>query len=342
MKLSGGADAFIARPDPRVRAVLLYGPDAGLIRERMNGLTRSVAGSIDDPFHVTEFLADVLRNDPARLRDEAAALSFGGGRRVVRIRDAADTVAEIFTRFLEDPVGDALVVVTSDDLGPRSKLRATFEKADVAAALPCYTDSSQTLEGLIRATLRGAELTITTDALAWLVDRLGSDRDLTRRELEKLVLYMGAPGAITEEDVVACIGDTAALGADELIFAVGNGDQVTIQRIYARMMAEGTSPISALSAVARHIMRLHETRGRLTEGKTMDQAAAMLRPPVFFKFRGQFYAQAKKWTEPLLARALEIVAEAEIAAKSTDMPAEAVIERAFMQLAQVGRGAARR
>ncbi len=342
MKLKSGAEAFVSKPDPNVRAVLLYGPDAGLIRERMNGLTRAVAGSVDDPFRVSEFLADSLREDPARLRDEAAAISFGGGKRVVRVRDATDTVAEIFTKFLEDPVGDALVVVTSDDLSPRSKLRAAFEKAGVGAALPCYADDSQTLENLVRATLKGAGLTISADALAWLVDRLGSDRDLTRRELEKLVLYMGAPGEITEDDVAACVGDTAGLGTDELIFALGDGDQVTIQRIYARMMAEGTSPISLLSGVARHIMRLHETRGRLADGKNMDQAAAMLRPPVFFKFKGRFFAQARKWTEPLLARALEIIAEAEVTAKSTDMPAEAVIERAFMQLAQVGRGGARR
>ena len=192
MKITGRADAFVAKPDPAILvAVLIYGPDAGLVRERLNGLTRAVAGSIDDPFRVTEFGADVLRDDPARLGDEAAALAFTGGRRVVRIRNAADTVADVVNTFIEAPVGDALVLLTAGELGPRSKLRAAFEKADRAAALPCYADDAQSLGVVIRETLKAAGLAITPDALSWLSDRLGGDRELSRRELEKLVLYMG-------------------------------------------------------------------------------------------------------------------------------------------------------
>ncbi|MSO73166.1 MAG: DNA polymerase III subunit delta [Rhodospirillaceae bacterium] len=343
MKISGSADAFVARPDPKIRAVLIYGPDSGLVRERLNALTRAVAGSTDDPFRVTELPCTTLRDDPARLGDEVAAFSFSGGRRVVRVRDADDSVGDVLGAYLESGTGDALVLVAADELPPRSKLRQAFEAADDAAALACYADSAQTIEGLVRDAIKKAGMQIAPDALAWLADHVGGDRELTRRELEKLVLYVCAPGAtISEEDVLACIGDSAALNLDDLIYAVGDGDQATIQRVYGRLMAEGTSPISVLTSVARHFMRLHETRGRLADGKSMDQAAAALRPPVFYKYKGRFYAQAKKWTEALLARALDVVTEAELAAKSTDMPAEAIIERAFLQLAQVGRGAGRK
>ena len=84
-------------------------------------------------------------------------------------------------------------------------------------------------------------------------------------------------------------------------------------------------------------MRLHETRGRMAEGKGIEQALAMLRPPVFYKMKSRFQAQTNRWTETLLGRAIELLAEAEMTAKSTDMPAAAVIERALIQLANVGR-----
>ena len=342
MKVSGRAEAFVAKPDPKVRAVLVYGPDSGLVRERLNGLTKSVAGSVDDPFRVIEIQGDVLKDDPARLRDEAAAMSFGGGRRVVRVRDAGETLADLFESFDTDAVGDALVVVTAGDLSPRSKLRAAFEGGERLAALPCYSDSADVVEGVAREMLRAAGLQIAPEALSWLVDHLGGDRELSRRELEKLILYKGAAGTVSEEDVLACVGDTAGFGLDDLIYALADGDQVTMQRVYGKLVNEGTSPISVLTAVSRHLSRLHETRGRMAEGKSADAASAMLRPPVFFKFKNRFTSQANRWSETLLARGLEIVTEAELQAKSTDMPAEAVIERAFMQLAQVGRGAGRR
>lgn len=347
MKITGRADAFVAKPDPKVRAVLLYGPDAGLIRERLNIMTKAVAGAVDDPFRVSEFNGDVLAGDPARLGDEAAALALTGGRRVVRIRDAADSLGNLFEKFLETAAGDSLVIVTAGELSPRSKLRLAFEQADVGAALPCYADDTESLESVIRSTVKAAGLQITGDAVEWLTDRLGGDRELSRRELEKLILYMGpdtktSGGTITEADVLACIGDSAALGLDDLTYALGDGDQVSMQRVFTRMTAEGTSPVSILTAVARHFMRLHETRGRMAEGKSVDQAAMMLRPPVFFKMKARFNNQATRWNEALLARALEVLMDAEMAAKSTDIPTEAAVERALMQLAQVGRSAGRR
>jgi DNA polymerase-3 subunit delta len=335
------ADGFLAKPDANVRAILLYGPDSGLVRERMVALTKAIAGSTDDPFRTAEFPADSLRSDPARLGDEAAAMALTGGRRVVRFREAGDSVAGVFDDWLENPIGDALVIVTAGELAPRAKLRQVFEDAAQAAAIACYTDDADVLARLVKDTLKNAGLTINSEALDWLTDHLGGDRELSRRELEKLVTYMGDQKSVTTEDVLACIGDTAAFDLDDLIYAMADGDQATMQRTYLRLTAEGTSPIALITAAARHLVRLHETRGKMADGRSIDAAVMSLRPPVFFKFKSRFQAQAGKWNEALLARGLEVLTEAEVAAKSTDMPVEAVAERAFIQVAQAARSARR-
>jgi DNA polymerase III subunit delta len=347
MKITANrADGFLARPGD-VKAVLLFGPDGGLVRERMNMLTKQIAQSLDDPFRVAEFSASVLRDDPGRLGDEAAAMSFGGGRRVVRWRDAdADgrletTLANAFEAFFENPVGDSFMIVTAGDIGARAKLVAVFEASDHAAAIACYADDARTLEGVIRETLKAHGLSATPDALAWLSERLGGDREVSRRELEKLAMYKGGKGTVSEEDARACIGDTSAFEMDDLIYAVGDGDHGTVQRIYGRLMGEGASPITILNATARHFLRLHETRGRLNDGKSLDQAIMALRPPLFFKIKGRFQHQAGTWPEALIVRALDVLNEAEMQAKSTDLPAEAITERALMQIAQAGVSARR-
>ena len=346
MKVQAGrADAFARAPDDGVQAVLVYGPDAGLVRERAEALMQSVLKEDADPFRITEIDGDTLKADPARLADEAAALALTGGRRVVRIRDAADGIAKTVEGFLDDPKGDSLLVFVSGDLGPRSSLRKLFEKADTAAALPCYGDDDRALDQVIRETLKSHGLSVDPEALAWLVDRLGGDRALSRQEVEKLALYKGPPPGsgdgttVTLDDAVACIGDTAALDLDDLVFAMGEGDQSTVQRVYGRMMAQGTSPVSVLTAAARHLLRLHQVLGLRAGGGSLDQAMMKLRPPVFFKRKSQFKAQAGRWNAPLLARGLDLLTEAELQAKSTDMPANALIERALMQVAAAGRSA---
>jgi DNA polymerase-3 subunit delta len=348
MKLAGaGVESFLKSPTAAVRAVLLYGPDSGLVRERMNRLTVAVAGSTDDPFRVAEFAAATLRDDPARLADEAAALAMTGGRRVVRLRDADGearleaTVAKAFESFFDHGIGDALVVVTAGDVGGRSALVRVFEAAEQGAAIACYLDDARTVEGLVRDGLKAAGLTPTPDALDYLVDRLGGDREVTRREIEKLALYVGKPGAVTEDDAIACVGDTAALALDDLVMAVGDGDQPVVQRVYGRLVDEGASPISIIGAAARHVMRLHETAARVAGGVALDQAMNALRPPPFFKVKPRFRAQAARWSAASALQALEVLTEAELRAKSTDMPAVAIVERALMQVASAGRAAMR-
>ena len=85
-----------------MRAGLVDGPDSGLVTERAELLIKAVAGTLDDAFRISEIGAGELRNDPARLGDEAAALSLTGGRRVVRIREGTDRLAEILPPVLED------------------------------------------------------------------------------------------------------------------------------------------------------------------------------------------------------------------------------------------------
>ena len=74
MKLSAAnVEGFIRAPDPAVRAMLLYGPDGGLVRERADALARQVVDDLGDPFRVAELGPAQLKADPARLADEAAA-----------------------------------------------------------------------------------------------------------------------------------------------------------------------------------------------------------------------------------------------------------------------------
>ncbi len=342
MRLQGRAIAdFLRAPDPRVRAILLYGPDSGLVQERALALTALVAEDASDPFRVAVLAAEVLKKEPARLGDEAATLSLTDGRRVVRVRDADDDHAPAFETFLGDATGDALVIAEAGDLRPRSALRRLFEGADNAAALPCYVDDARTLGDLIADTLKDEGIGIETAALSYLVDHLGGDRLVSRRELEKLVLYMGSDTGearvVSLEDAMLCVGDSAALSLDDVAFAAAAGDQAGLDRGLARSLLAGATAVQALRAMARHLQRLHLASAVRDRGSTIDQAMVSLRPKVFFKQTAGFKRQLQRWSTADLARALDIVTTAERACKSTGIPADTVCSRALMRVANAAR-----
>ena len=62
MKVSASqADAFVSAVPETIGAILIYGPDDGLIRERAEIAVKSLVGAIPDPFNFVEFTQNALR-----------------------------------------------------------------------------------------------------------------------------------------------------------------------------------------------------------------------------------------------------------------------------------------
>src|SRR3569832_407193 len=253
------ADRFAANPPKALRVALVFGPDAGLVQERAEKLLKSVVADLTEAFNVSDLNESTLVSDPARLSDEAAAISMMGGRRVVRVRGAGNNLANLFEEFLEDPKGDALVVVEAGDLAKGTGLRKLFEGDDHAAAIACYADTARNLEDVVRDAMRGAGLSIAPDALADAVSRLGSDRGVTRRELETLALYAQGQKNVSLADVQAVMGDEAVARAEEASDAAGKGDFARLDLALERLWTAYASVAQILRGAMGHFQRLVET-----------------------------------------------------------------------------------
>src|SRR5262245_64834304 len=128
-------ERFVGHLPSGLIATLVFGPDQELVRERAIAIAKTVVADLNDPFRVAELDESILESDPARLWDEAAALSMTGGRRVVRVRSANNGLAQTFQKFLDSPPGDALIVIEAGDLAKSGALRRVFEGASNAAAI---------------------------------------------------------------------------------------------------------------------------------------------------------------------------------------------------------------
>jgi DNA polymerase-3 subunit delta len=327
------ADRFVASPPANLIAALVYGPDQGMVRERAGTIAKTVVPDLNDPFRVAELDEAALDTDPARLWDEAAALSMIGGRRVVRVRASGNGLAKDFERFLSDPKGDALIVVEAGELAKNAALRRVFEEADNAAAIPCYPDNARDLEEVVRGALKGFGMGIESDALDYAVSRLGSDRGVTRVELEKLALYAMGETTITHAHVAAVMGDESELRMDEIFDAAGEGDYGRLDHSLSRLWIAGISPVAVLRQAMSHFQRLLLVRAEADDGNDAQTAIKKLRPPVHFTRQSGFRAQVSRWTAGRLEEALTYLYEAEALVKTTAVPAEAACGRALLSVA---------
>jgi DNA polymerase-3 subunit delta len=330
-------DGFLKDQSAEIAVTLIYGPDAGLVRERGQALGSAIVDDLQDPFRVVDLTEQDLKSDPARLMDEVCAISMGGGRRLIRIRNVGDSHTKIFAALLEgDLSDDSFVVAEAGELPARSSLRKLFESAKNAAAIACYSDDARAIENLVSRMLHSRGLTIEPDAQHDLVERTGSDRGVTRSEIEKLVQFMGpraGKDAVTLADVRACLGDTAAESIDAIVEAAAGGQLDKLGRALARCADTGIAPTRVLRSVGNHFARLALVVSRIDRGEPPERAIAALRPPVHFSRRRAFEQQCRAWRPPLLAHASNLLIDAEAQCKSTGLPDQAICEHALTRIA---------
>ena len=338
MKFNAGkVAAYLKHPNPSIRAVLIYGTDLGLAHERVALLAKSIVEDLSDPFRVSKLTGSEIKSEPGRLIDEASAQSLIGGERVVLVRLGGEDISKPLLQFLDENIQSSLVIMEAGDLAPRSPVRKLIEKSDNAATIACYSDDLSALSSLIDTVMRENQKLINSEAKDYLLTNLGSDRMVSRGELEKLITYSGGKKEILLDDAIAAIGDNGALSIDEIIYAVADGNRVSLENNLARAFMEGTSPIAVLRAAIRHYQRLHLAVGIIRQGQTSRQAIKLLKPPVLFLFVDRFNRQLDRWSGEKIDRALAVLTDAEINCKTTGLPAEAVCGRALLSLSQAAR-----
>ena len=336
MKLSyRDIEPFVKAPNPAARVILVYGPDNGLMKERAKTMALSVVEDINDPFNAVTLSTEILNEDPARLSDEAGAISMMGGQRLIRIENAADKLTQLLKDYLENPSDSALIILEAGELSPRSSLRKLCESAKNAAAVPCYVEDERDLSRLIRETLQAENIGIENDAASWLAANISGDRQKARNELDKLITYKGSDMTpITLEDVRACCGEAGALALDDLVYAVAGHNTPQALKTYNQLTEEGVSFIVILRSLQNHFRRLHVTKTKIDQGDNADSAMKSLAPPIFFKQQNAFKTQLNRWSTGGIYKVLQKLNDLEAQCKQTGMPVETLCAQAVLGISK--------
>ena len=325
-------EPFLKKPDADVRAVLVYGPDSGLVRERAKTLCLTQLSDLNDPFNSAHLTGEIIKEDPARFTDEADAGSLMGGKRLLRVTDAGNDMAVPLRAWLKsDPSRDVLVVIEAGDLKPKDALRKVCENEMNAAALPCYVEDERALITLIRDSLTEQGFKIASDALSALAQAVKGDRGRARMEIEKLVLYMGKTRSINLHDVQQSAGDIGLHSLDDLVFAFTGGNRELALKTLRVLLDEGTEPVVILRSLQNQVMRLHLVRSLVdNHNQSLDEAMKMLQPPVFFKAADQFKAQVNRWSQTKCRAWIARLNDAENRTKQTGAPVETLLSQLLL------------
>jgi len=331
------ADTFVARPNPAQPLVLIYGADAGLVRERAEKIVRGSVKDPDDPFAMVHLEGDALASDPSRLIEEAHTIPLFGGKRAIWVKPTTRNIASAVEALLASPPIDCRVVIEAGELRRTSPIRTMCEKSKAAAAIACYVDNERDLARLVDDEMREAKLSISPDAKSALVALIGGDRRASRGEIRKLALYAHGKGKVEIDDVIAVVSDASDLAMDDVIDSAFAGKIADTEMHFAKAVSSGTSPGTIMFSALRQVMQLHKARLALESGGSTDEALRSFIPPVHFSRKTLVETALRNWNSTRLGRLMEQVAEAALNVRRTPALSDALAQRALLSIAMAAR-----
>jgi DNA polymerase-3 subunit delta len=326
-------DAFLARPDQGRPIILLYGPDAGLVRERADALMASAVDDPNDPFSLMRLDGDELAAEPSRLVDEAMTMPLFGGRRAIRVRAGSRNFAAGVDALADTPLKDCRIVIEAGDLRPESPLRKACERARNAVAIGCYPDTERDLAKLIDDELRGAGLHIAQDARAVLMSLLGGDRQASRNELRKLALYAHGKGEVTLEDVMTVVSDASELKLDPIVDSAFAGNAAAVETEFAKAMVAGTYPGVIISAAQRQAAWLHKSALALAEGTPISAVLEGGFPRLHFSRKAAVEIALRNLSAQRLVAIIDQLGTAALEMRKQNSLAAVIAQRALLSIA---------
>ena len=301
--------AALDRPPTDIRLYLLHGPDEAVAQAFVARLAKGMGEGAER----VDLDGPTLRGDPARLADEAAALSLFGGARFVRVTGAGEDALEAVSSLLVAERAGNPAIVLAPSVKATGKLVKAAIDSDRALAFACYPPGARDAAAIVSDLARAAGLRLSNAAVQRIIRGSDGDRAVMMREVEKLALYLdAAPDRPVDADDAAleAIGAEIAEGEiGEVVLAITAGQVEVLIDGLRRMNGPDASPIPILRALGRRLVLLAEMRAAVEAGEGADQV--MKRHRVFWREEAATSAALRRWTLPALAAAQQAARRAE-------------------------------
>lgn len=312
----GQMEKALDAPPADCRFFLLYGPDeAGSVT-----LAKRLERAMGPEAERIDLDGSALRDDPARLADEAASFSMFGDRRWIRINGMGEESLPALTALLEAEVAGNPVIAIAGALKPASKLLKLALDHKQAMAFASYQPDAREAEQIAIAIAREGGLRLSSDLGRRIADLTNGDRTLMAGEVEKLILYLDAapdrPREATEEALDALSADNPDSDAAPLVNAVLGGDLRAMHRELGRLGEAGTAMAAVLRPLLTRAMLLANIRADFDGSGRLEGAVEAAGKAVFWKEKGIVTRQVRIWDAPGIARVIQRLAQAERASRS--------------------------
>lgn len=251
--------------------------------------------------------------------------SFFEKEKLLIVRNVTDKLLLNIQNIIERGVQDVLIILLSDILEKKSKLRSLFEKDINLISLPFYPDDNQTLVSYVSKFFRERNISVSYETINYLVNKTNGERKFLTNELEKIEIFLKNKKNISNSEIDKLINvnentdlsnmvdNCLAKNKNKIIFLMNENNLVSDDLIMI---------IRIFLSKTKKLLLLVEN---FSLNKNIDKTILEAKPPIFWKDKEIIKKQIKSWNIKQLEKLIIEINEIEYLVKTNSQNSKLIL-----------------
>ena len=288
--------------------ILFYGKNEGLKNETLDVLIR-------DKNKISNYEEKEILDNENNFIESILSKSLFDQEKIIIIKRATDKILKIIEILNSKNLKDLTVIINSDILEKKSKLRSFFEKNKKCVCVPFYPDTNQTLSRLCYDFLKEKKISISSANINLIVDKCGGDREVLLKELEKIEYFNKNGKKINSENIVKLINLSENHSISELIDNCLVKNRKKIISILNENIFTSEDCIIIIRSFIIKAKKILVLSTAFEINNNIDLTITSAKPPIFWKDKEITKQQIYKWKTKNIKELIYKLSEIELLIK---------------------------
>ena len=290
------------------KLILLYGKNEGLKNNAINSL-------IKDKKNILYYDEKAIFEDSNSFLESTLNKSLFEKEKTIVIKRASDKIFKIINEIISKNIDELRIIINSENLDKKSKLRSFCEKNKESVCIAFYPDNEQTLSKVAYNFFKEKKIQIYSSNINLIRGKCNGDRQNLINEVQKIENYSKNGKSLTTEVIAKLTNLSENHGVSDLI----NYCLAKNKKKIVYILNENNFSNEDCVLITRTFLNKSKKVLLLAQeyklNKNIDQTISSAKPPIFWKDKEIIKEQIYKWTPENLKELIYKLSELELLVK---------------------------
>jgi len=274
--------------------LLLYGENFGLKKD----IKESIKQALEQKDNDIEFISldeNEIINNEERFFNSVYSDSLFSSKKIITINNGTDKIIDQIKYVTEKYPENVFLIIFSNILEKKSKLRNFFEKNNKVICVPCYLDNYRDLQIIAVTELKKNNIILSKESINLLIEQSNSDRNNLKNEIEKIKSFAVENKSVELSKLKSIINFSGEYKSDSLINECLNGNILQYKNILSELYSYTVNYVFMLRILSNKVQRLLSIKETKNKSENFDSLINAFKPPIFWQDKPNVKKQLTIW-----------------------------------------------